>query len=774
MITDPSASTAAVAGAIRHPANRAMTSAFKKIARLHHLTTCLVLTTLGLAAYAIGIPFLDLMELKTVDLRFQSRGRIEPTGQVVLAVVDDKSIAREGKWMWPRSKFAQLVEKLSEAGARVVAFDIGFLEPDNGRIVDVISTIQDQVRQKARPNPELDALLEALKIESDHDRRLAKAIRDAGSTVVLGYFFHTSADSLPQLAEAQLHRHRQNIRHSKYSLERYASGTARSVPLMQAMAPQSNIAELSAAADHSGYFNMLPDSDGVVRWLPAVVQFRQTLYAPLSLVTAGAYLQQPLAVHIDETGVGHIGIGSLRIPTDEQGRMLVNYRGGHQTFPHIPISDILGGNVPPQRLKDKIVIVGATAVGVYDLRVTPFGEVFHGLEIHANLIDSILSADFLRRPNWVAIFDLLAIMAAGLCMGLVLPRVPALAGLAAMLGIFAGWVLFCRQLFVAQGLVLNCVYPLAVLLLVYLSVTVQRYVAETKQKRFIKNAFSTYLAPSVVSQLIASPQHLELGGEERDITAFFSDLQDFTAIAETLGPTEIVELLNEFLTEMTDIILQQEGTVDKFEGDAIIAFFGAPNRLSDHAARACRASVQMQKRLKQLQRKWETDGKPRLKMRIGLNSGRAVVGNMGSANRMDYTMMGDTVNAAARLEVANKIYGTAALIGESTYRQTGDLFACRQIDTIRVSGRQEPLTIYELLDTADAVDDRLRQILDRYAQGLQAYRQRNWELAIDCFQQVMEFDPSDGPSAVMRSRCLAFKQDPPAESWDRSTDIRVK
>ncbi len=751
-----------------------MRSAFKKIARLHHVAIFTALIVFGLAAYAIGVPFLDLMELKTIDLRFQSRGQIEPGGKIVLAVVDEKSIAREGKWLWQRSKFSELIEKLSEAGARIIAFDIGFLEPDNGPIAEIISRIQKQSRQGGRADRDLEAFLESLTIDSDNDRRLARAIHDSQATIVLGYFFQMNPATVPPLTEAELRQHQQNIHHSKYSLELYSSAEARSVPLFRAVYPQSNIAELSSAAGHSGYFNMLPDPDGVVRWLPAVLQFRETLYAPLALVTVGAYLQQPLAVHVDDYGVRRIRIGPTLVPTDEEGRILINYRGKEKTFPHISITDILGGSVSPDRLKDKIVIVGATAVGIYDLRVTPFGEVFPGLEIHANLVDSILAEDFLHRPKWVAIFDLLAILVAGLCMGLVLPRVSVIPGLAAMLGVFLGYILFCQYLFSHHGLVLNIVYPLSVLLLVYLSITAQRYFAETKQKRFIKNAFSTYLAPSVVKQLIESPESLELGGEERDITAFFSDVQGFTSVSENLSPTQVVELLNEFLTEMTDIILQNEGTVDKFEGDAIIAFFGAPNLLGDHAIRACRASTQMQKRLDELRRKWEEEGKPSLKMRIGLNSGRAVVGNMGSASRMDYTMMGDMVNTAARLEGVNKIYGTYTLIGESTFYNAGDLFACRQVDSIRVVGRLQPLAVYELLDFADAIDSRLRQVLDDYDRGLQAYRKRNWDLAIDCFRRVMEIDPADGPSGTMLSRCLAFKHEPPADNWDRSYDIRVK
>ena len=751
-----------------------MKSTLLQIARLHYAILFLALTGLGLAAYAIGVPFLDLVELKTIDQRFQMRGRIEPDGKIVLAAVDEKSIDREGKWLWPRSKFVALIEKLSDAGARVVAFDIGFLEPEHTRLAEIIANIQKRSAQMGLQRGQLDAVLQAIRVEADHDHRLAQAIGRSHSTIVLGYFFHLNPDTSPRLQDTELAQHRQNIRHSKYSLEHYASAAARDVPLFQAVYPQSNIAPLSEAVDHSGYFNMLADKDGVVRWLPGVLKFQDTLYAPLSLAAVSAYLRQPLAVDIDDYGVRQIRIGSMTVPTDEEGRILVNYRGEPNTFPHVSITDVLRDNLTPGQLQGKIVIVGATAAGIYDLRVTPFGEVFPGVEIHANLIDSVLSQDFLHQPKWVALFDLLAILAAGLCMGLVLPRVSVISGLAAMLALFGGYILFCQYLFTRHGLVLNLVYPLAVLLLVYVSVTVQRYFAETKQKRFIKNAFSTYLAPSVVKQLIESPESLELGGEEREITAFFSDVQDFTSISENLSPSELVELLNEFLTEMTDIILQNEGTVDKFEGDAIIAFFGAPNLLEDHAIRACRASLQMQKRLDQLRGRWKAKGKPPLKMRIGINSGAAVVGNMGSASRMDYTMMGDTVNTAARLEGVNKIYGTYTLVGESTIHDTAGHFTCRQIDTVRVVGRQQPLAIYELLGFADECSDRQRQVLAAYEQGLQAYCRCDWDGAIARFRRVREIDPADGPSGTLLQRCQAYKQNPPEGNWDGSHDIRVK
>ena len=746
----------------------------KKIARLQHVVIFVSITLLSIIAYMIGVPFLDLMEFKTFDLRFQSRTQITPGSEIVLAVIDEKSIAKEGKWIWPRSKIAELVSILSAAGARVIAFDIGFLEPDNKRIVLTVNEIQRKMRQLNVASPEIEAYLETLKIEEDNDLRLAKAIQNSNAKVVLGYFFQLDRSGVDNISGEMIAVHQDNVAKSKYSIERYASEYARNVNLMEPFFPQSNIQVLSSSADYSGYFNMYPDPDGVVRWLSAVHKFKDRLYAPLSLVTAGAFLGESLAIQIEDYGVRAIQIGDRTIPTDESGRVLINYRGNEKSFRHISVTDILSGTVAKDTLKDKIVMVGATAVGIYDLRVTPFGSIYPGIEIHANIVDSILAEDFLYRPNWAGIFDVLAILFTGLLLGFILQRISVIPGIIVGFSLFFSYIVFCQFLFSSYGLVLNLVYPLSVISLVYVSITAYRYFVETKQKRFIKNAFSTYLAPSVVNRLIESPDNLKLGGENREITAFFSDVQGFTSISEALSPRELVELLNEFLTEMTDIILKHEGTVDKFEGDAIIAFFGAPNILPDQAERSCKACIEMQRRLAELRSGWSAADKPLLKMRIGMCTGPAVVGNMGSENRLDYTMMGDTVNTAARLEGVNKIYGIYTLISESTYQSAGNRFAVREIDTIHVVGKKEPVTVYQLVDYIDDLPRSIRDILSHYQQGLQLYRQREWKQALTHFNYVLEMDPDDGPSLTMRKRCEAYQKNPPTGNWIGVYDMRTK
>ena len=751
-----------------------MTSLIRKLFKFRPAYISLLMVLAGIALYIYGVPFLDFMELKTIDLRYASRGDIKPGSEVVLAVVHEKSLAEEGKWPWPRSKMADLVTKLSDAGAKVIAFDIFFTEPDNAILLETLNDVERKFQSLDIQNAEAASYLERLKTQSDHDKNLADAIEKADAKIIIGYFFQTDIQSAMHIDEKELPVHTKNIRGSMYKLIRYTSKAAQDVHLLGALAPQSTIKKISEASDYAGFINMLPDPDGVVRRMPSVIRFKEALYAPLSLTATSAYLDRPIELTITEFGIEAVRIGKHAIPADEYGRILINYRGPPKTYTHVPVTDILKGRAPDSLFKGKIVLVGVTATGIYDMRVTPFGTVFPGLEIHASFIDTVLSQKYLNQPGWAIIFDLLAMIVAALFLGIVLPRVGVAAGALTGTSIFFGYIFICQYFFSNKGWILNLVYPLSVIVLVYIGITAYKYLVEARQKRFIRGAFSTYLAPTVVNQLIASPEKLDLGGEQRNITAFFSDVQEFTRISEQLSPREIVELLNEFLTEMTDIILKYEGTVDKFEGDAIIAFFGAPNDLENHAEVACKTCVDMQNRLRELRRSWQSKNQPELMMRIGLYTGPAVVGNMGSRNRMDYTMMGDTVNTAARLEGANKVYGTYTLIGETTYKTKGSNILTREVDSIRVVGKETPVTIYEVIGYQETVDQACKDTLDDYARGLAAYRNRDWENAISHFQSVLTTTPSDGPSLTLLARCQEYNDTPPKDDWDGSHALASK
>ncbi len=748
-----------------------MLKLLKNVLRPNPITLSLIIIILGALLYYVEVPFLELMEKKTIDLRFVSRGDVPHESKVVLAVIDEKSVDKEGKWVWPRSKIADLVTRLSNAGAKVISFDIVMSEPDEKSTAKTIDAI---VQNLAGLSEENKAYLTELKQSSDNDRLLADAIKNSTARVVLGYFFQMEHEHAGDYDEALAEQQKESIQSSRYDLIRYQSGSALGVPVFEAMVANGNIPSISSSTKYSGFFNMFPDIDGVVRWIPAVINHREEMYAPLSLMTVSAFRDAPPSPIVADYGFEKVQISDIAIPTDELGRIMINYRGNTKTFKHISITDILHGKVPDAEFKNKIVMIGATAVGIYDMRVTPFSSVFPGIEIHANIVDSILSNDFLFQPGWAAVFDIAVIIVAGLLLGIVLPRVGVFPGILFVSFVFFGHIFFCRYIFTSRGWILNVVYPLLVIICVYITITAYKYLVESRQKRFIRSAFSTYLAPTVVKKLIESPDGLELGGEERDISAFFSDVQGFTSISERLTPAELVELLNEFLTEMTDIILKHEGTVDKFEGDAIIAFFGAPNELENQAETAALTCVQMQKRLHELRLKWKAEGRPELKMRIGLCTGSAVVGNMGSRNRMDYTMMGDTVNTAARLEGVNKIYGIYTLVCENTFQKASNRVVGREIDAINVVGKNEPVVVYQLLGLPEDLDENLLKTMQYYAQGLSKYRQLNWDEAIRAFGAALKIAPDDGPSLAMLERCRDYRESPPPAGWNGSYTMKTK
>jgi adenylate cyclase len=738
--------------------------------RLRPALITAVVTALGLLAYLAGIPFLERVELETLDVRFRVRGPEPPESPVVLAAIDEASIDREGKWPWPRTKLARLVDRLTDAGAKVIAFDVGFLEPDS-QWRELTTELREAAAAEGPASSPAQICLNHLANLPGPDEALADAIaraEAAGVRVVLGFFFHTGGranfrdpDAAGDPADTRL-----ALDPAAYPIQS-ATPDAAVNRLLQAQAPEASIPRVAAAAGAAGHFNMVPDVDGVVRRIPVVVTYQNDFFAPLSLMAAAAYAEAPLAVRVDAGGVQSVRLGETAIPVDSAGRMRINFQGPEGVFPYISVTDILTGDPRAgdwrEMVRDGIVIVGATAVGIYDVRVTPFDTVFPGPEIHATVVDNVLSGDFLRKAGGMVMLDLLGMIGIGGLLGFLLARLGAIGGTAATLGLAGLWLGTAQFLFAVQGQVLTVIYPLLIIGGLYASITLWRFFQEARQKLFIKNAFGHYVSPAVVEELIQSPEKLELRGEERNITAFFSDIQGFSRIAEQLEPRRLGELLNLFLTEMTDIILDHRGTVDKFEGDAIIAIFGAPNDVPNHPAVACRAAVAMQRRLAQLRETWREGGWPEIRMRIGMCTGRAVVGNMGSQSRMDYTMIGDVVNTAARLEGINKFYGTYTAAAESTAAAAGDGLLVREVDRISPVGKKEPIRFFEIREETDGP---AREMTARYAEGLAAYRNREWDAAIAAFQAALAAVPEDGPSQVMLERCQQLRSEPPAEDWE--------
>ena len=734
----------------------------KKRKWINSFTVAMGLTFCSVLIYRADFQLFHQWELKSYDFKVRARGVRPVSGNVVIIAIDEKSLKDEGRWPWPRSKLANLVDRLSEAGVTVIGFDAFFPEKDTNIPFEAV---QESLKKKDLKNLENEKIIEWLKVESDSDAKFADAIGRSGRTV-LGFYIYPTEEMARQLSDTMEESRLQVLSFSSYAIVQRFDDPENPVPLRRVHGMGVSIPQLINVANSMGCVSFLPEVDGVVRWIPMVLEFDKVLYPPLSLQVVQQATQLPPGLQIAEYGVDSVRLGELVIPTNEVGDFLVNYYGPSHTFEHISATDVLSGKVGAETLQNKIVLVGGTAAGMHDIHTSPYGPLYPGVEVHANVIENFLTADFLVRPDWLAVLDLAMILISGLLLGLVSLYFRALFTAVILVFGIVGYIYSDYYLFTNMGLWVKSAYPIFTQIFVYSGITLYRFVFEEQEKRFVKAAFSQYLAPAVVERLMNNPTFLKLGGERKELTAFFSDVAGVSSISEKLSPGELVELLNVYLTEMTDIIMKYEGTVDKFEGDAIIAFFGAPVPYEDHAKRACLVCVEMQSRLKKLRQQWKEEGKHQLFVRIGLNTGPMVIGNMGSKNRMDYTMMGDSVNLAARLEGVNKQYGTYTMISEFTYRPAKEFIEARELDLIRVVGKSEPVKIYELLGSNGDVDEKTNEVLPYYNKGLEYYKLRRWDEAIESFEKALGIDVNDGPSLTYFERCILFKGMPPPDDWD--------
>jgi adenylate cyclase len=741
-----------------------MNERLKKILSITPLKIAIFIIFIALILFFIDVRFLRFMELKALDLRMVSRGNLPSGGEVVIATIDEKSLSELGRWPWPRTHIARLVDKLKQYKAKAVGFDIVFSEPDENSSIKTIVELSNDVKKSGIQDKRVQKLLSAKKMTADTDAILARSIARA-KNVTLGYFFHLTAKDVAHISEKEIDTSAENISNSRYQMIR-ETAKPDEFTLVHAYAAAANLKRLSQAAENAGYFNAFPDTDGTLRWSPLMIKFQDNYYAPLSMSLLLQYLDWPmLSLNLNDFGVEGIRIGEIDIPTDEAGRMLVNYLGPAKTFPHYSISDIIKGRLSPDTFKDKIVIVGATATGIYDLRVTPFSTVYPGVEIHATVIDNILHENFLQRSAWTSFVDVCTLIFFGLVIGLVIPRVKAVQGMLLSFFIIAFFVVANTFIFSQFNIWLNLIYPVLTMIVIYLGITIYHYITEEREKKKIKGAFQYYLTASVINEMLKDPTKLKLGGDKKDLSVLFSDIRGFTSISEKMSPEELVHLLNEYLTAMTNVVFKYEGLLDKYMGDAIMAVFGAPLDQPDHALRACRTAIGMMQELKILQRKWAEEERPVLNIGVGVNTGDMVVGNMGSEMRFDYTVMGDSVNLGSRLEGINKEYGTNIIISEYTYEAVKDVLFCRELDSVRVKGKKLPVRIFELISEKKD-SEKWGNTVSLFEEGLAKYKQGLWDEAIERFQNVLEIRPFDAPSHLYIERCQTLKEIPPEGPWD--------
>jgi adenylate cyclase len=742
--------------------------------KLTAFRVCLLGTVCVMFLYAIGAQsaLIRSLEVKALDVRFHLRGIQPPVSPIALVVIDDQSIAELGRWPWSRQRFADILQRLRQAGTKVIGIDLLFAEVEDPLAREGLQRFREAVEAFDLPlqEPIRAVILEALRQlteSADPDLAFAAALRDA-TDVVLAFALTGGAalqhDPTPIPPPPYL-------MHSAYRTLQFQGPATPRLPLPGTglLLP---IESLGQAAVALGHVNVAFDVDGTPRYEYPVVPYGGAYYPSFTL----QIVRQFLGLRIEEVKVsfGHgLQVGPIFIPLDELTRLLVNYAGPRGTFPTYSFADVLHGRLPEATFNDAIVLIGGAATGLSDTFVTPFSAALTGVERHATVIDNILRQDFLRRPTAMGLVDLLCIAAMGLLIGWLSPRCPTFWGTLLAVGLAAGYFLANVAAFTVAGLWVNLLFPLGVVMLNQSGVTLFKFMTEERQKRMIRRAFQYYLHPAIVDQVSQHPDLLKLGGQARELTVLFSDIRGFSTIAENLSPEGLVRLLNEYLTAMTQVVVTHNGLLDKYIGDGIMAIYGAPLPARDHAYQACCTALDMVTALRALQTRSGAEGLPSFNIGIGINTAVMVVGNMGSELRFNYTVMGDGVNLAARLEGANKEYGTTITVSESTWEQVNDRLATRELDIIRVQGKAQPTRIFEILGH-HPLAPALMGVVSGFEAGLSAYRAWHWEEAIQHFQQILDREPGDPPSQLYLQRCKAFMATPPPPNWDGVYAMQTK
>ncbi len=702
-----------------------------------------------------GCSFVDLIDARAIDFRFVQRGVQPATDQVAIVAVDDRSIEELGRWPWPRPLQARLVDAIAAGEPSVIGFDIVQSEPtadlDREAILGSVADLGEASRL---------ALERALEKQVAPDRALVEALRRSGRSI-LGYYLSFEEQAEGQPTEAAL---------DTYALVRHqGTGHARQIPVALRAVP--NLDSFRDQALGQSYFNVIPDSeDGMLRRFPMVIRLGDQFTVPLALSLARAHLGNPPSILASEDyGVSEVRLGDIVIPTAEDGKMMLNYRGPGRTFEHISAVDLLHGRVPASVLRDRMVLVGVTAKGVEDIRVTPFDGVFPGVELHATAIDNIIRGDFVWQPVWLRVLEVAMILVGGVAVGIVLAILRGWGGTAVAFALMLLYLVVSQWIFVERGYALSVLYPLLGMGTVFGVVNIQNYLNEERERRRTRRMLELYLSPSMAEFVSERPDRLNLGGDKRRMTVLFSDVREFTRMSEGMGPEELVELLNLYLGEMTDAVFATSGMLDKYVGDAVMAVWGAPLPNQDHASLALRAASDMLMRLDRFNREASQRGWPVLRIGVGINTGEMVFGNMGSKHHMALTVMGDEVNLASRLEGLAPIYGAAIIVSETTLREGGAAVSARELDRVRVKGREQPTRIFEvfLADTIDA------DYLELYAGGLAAYKQAQWRTAGELFSQALGKRPGDAAASLFVDRCRDLEASG-SQEIDRVTEFTVK
>lgn len=776
------------------------------------------------------------LDRSALDFKFSSQSLDEiPEAQVVVAGIDEKAIEKYGQFPWPRSLIGDFIRTAGEGGASVIAFDVAFVDEDRSNVRPSVRRIRQTLldsqlgpdgdlaaleekikktltaKERARLLPMIDGLrassrsfLSRLDDEigaKTPDELMAASVKEHQNKTVLGFMGYTNTEDFIDLTEEDMKVLEKDAR--RYSIDTVYDPTVMLIgdqevdkftpasrPIKTLNIPNVDwagfhlpLSILRKEAAYIGSFNAYPDPDGPLRSVPLVFRYKDFLLPSLSAQTAALYNESPIEpVLFQSTGLIEsdslegVNLGGFEtVPTDREGRLLVRYYSKpEEFFPTFSIASFLDGSVDPSLYEGKVVLVGMTALGLYDLRPNPFSPTTPGVYIHAMAIQNILDELFLQRPPLAAVWEVLAYILISLFLAFSIPKLRPYLALLELIAVIAGIYIIDQLVFFPLGYWVLIVYPSLLCVTVFLCLTVYGYLTEGREKGEIRKAFQYYLSKNVVDQVLTDPQELQLGGKKARCTVLFSDIRGFTTISEQLDAKALSELLNEYLTPMTNVVFNNNGTLDKYMGDAIMAFFGAPIEHDNHAVEGCYTALEMMEELAVLQEGWAKSGRFSLDVGIGLNTGDMSVGNMGSRIRFDYTVMGDNVNLGSRLEGINKEYRTNIIISESTFEGAKDYIHAREMDLVRVKGKREPVRIYELIGKGPPTSS-AKALIEHFGNALQLYRQQRWDEAIAAFDYVRtEIKLDDGPSSMYIQRCQELKLAPPGEFWDGTYTMTTK
>ncbi len=688
--------------------------------------------------------------------------------RIVIIDIDEKSLAAEGRWPWSRDKLATLLDQLFDKyEVFLTGFDVVFAEPEEASGLALLRQLE---AENFVQDPEFKQRLAELEAGLDHDQTFAKSI--ANRKVVMGYFF-TNADESGVIAKVG------ELPPPVFSAADFAG---RSIVFPEADGYGSNLPILQDQAYASGHFISEPDQDGVVRRVPMLYKYQDNYYPTLALVIAKA------ALKADEIGLGFpeqskaggkysklewLELGQVKIPVDDHARTLVPFRGNAGSFPYVSATDVINGNADPEVLRGRIVLLGTTAKGLLDLRATPVAPDYPGVEVHANLISGMLgvpgqfgiSSNIKENPAYTLGAEFVLLLVSGLIMAIWLPAMSPLLATLTTFAMLIGIISTNIGIWYWGNLVFPLATGIVTILGLFLFNMSYGFLIEERGKRQLASQFGQYIPPELVDELNDDPGAMTRSSVNKELTVLFSDVRGFTTISESLSPDELSQLMNEYLTPMTRIIFEQRGTIDKYMGDAIMAFWGAPLDDAEHAQRALKSAFFMLEELQVIQKQFEAKGWPPIRIGIGLNTGSMNVGNMGSEFRRAYTVMGDAVNLGSRLEGLTKNYGVDLIVNESTAQAVPE-YAYRELDRVRVKGKDRPVTIYEPMGLKTEIDDAQKSELKLYRQALKVYRAQNWDMAEIQFLNLQKSNPQRSLYNMYIERVAVYRQQPPETNWD--------